>query len=102
MNFQSLISLAIRSILTQNGAMNCSDLVRAMGLNPAKHKGTIHAIMVQLEKQGVLDSTKITLRNGKERRDLWMINKEHIRKRDRLVAAMFAWDYHNLTPILKS
>ena len=82
--FASIIRTAIRSHLIQDGPMTCSDLVRSMGLDPRRHKGTIHALMVDLEKAGVLDSTRAD--NGK--RDLWFIVPTAIRKRDRLIAAV--------------
>ena len=82
--FASLLRAAIRSTLIQNGPMTCSDLVRAMGMDPRRHKGTIHAVMVDLEKAGVLDATRSD--NGK--RDLWFIMPTAIRKRDRIAAAM--------------
>lgn len=80
----SLIRSAIRSALIQQGPMTCSDLVRSLGLDPRRHKGTIHALMVDLEKDGVLEATRCD--NGK--RDLWFIVPTAIRKRDRLVAAL--------------
>ena len=84
MNFRTIIRTAVRSTLIQQGPQTCSDLVRGMGLNPSKHKGTIHAIMVDLEREGVLGATRSD--NGK--RDLWFIHTDQIRKRDRLVAAV--------------
>ena len=82
--FASLLRAAIRSTLIQNGPMTCSDLVRAMGMDPRRHKGTIHAVMVDLEKAGILDATRSD--NGK--RDLWFIVPTAIRKLDRIAAAM--------------
>jgi hypothetical protein len=79
----TLIRTAIRSQLIQNGPHTCSDLVREMGLDPRRHKGTIHAVMVDLEREGILDATRSD--NGK--RDLWFIVPTAIRKRDRLAAA---------------
>jgi hypothetical protein len=55
-----------------------------MGLNPTKHKGTIHALMVEMEREGTLDAIRTS--NGK--RDLWFIYPKRIRKRDRLIAAL--------------
>lgn len=75
-----------RGILIQQGPKTLSDLTRAMGLNPANHKGTIHAVLVQMEQQGILDSTR-NQKTGK--RDLWFIRTNQIRKRDRLVATLF-------------
>lgn len=83
MNFSTIIRIAIRSILIQSGPQTCSDLVRMLGLDPRRHKGTIHAIMVDLERDGILGATM----NGK-RRDLWFIKTNMIRKRDRLAAAL--------------
>jgi len=76
---------AIRSTLIQKGPQTCSDIVRGMGLDPCRHKGTIHSIMVDLESEGVLGATM----NGKHR-DLWFIRTNQIRKRDRLFAAIFS------------
>jgi hypothetical protein len=88
MNFDFLIRTSVRSILIQNGAMTCSDVVRAMQLNPKNHKGTVHAIMLKMEKEGILNSSKIIMSNGKERRNEWFVTKPHIRKRDRIIAAI--------------
>jgi len=54
-----------------------------MGLDPARHKGTIHGFMLDLERAGVLHATK---KNGK--RNLWSIRQ--IRKRDRLASLVMA------------
>ena len=83
MDFTTIIRTAIRSALIQQGDQTCSDLVRGMGLDPKRHKGTIHAIMVDLEREGVLGATM----KG-TRRDLWFIHTDQIRKRDRLAAAL--------------
>ena len=83
MNFSTLTRIMVRSTLIQNGPQTCSDLVRELGLDPRRHKGTIHAIMVDMEREGVLGATM----NGK-RRDLWYIVPTAIRKRDRLAAAL--------------
>jgi hypothetical protein len=79
----TVIRASIRSILIQHGPHTCSDLVREMGLDPRRHKGTIHALMVDMEKEGILGATHTS--NGK--RDLWFIWGNRIRKRDRLAAA---------------
>jgi hypothetical protein len=84
MNFSALTRAAVRATLIQNGPQTCSDIVRGMGMDPRRHKGTIHAIMVDLERDGVLDATRAD--NGK--RDLWFIIPSEIRKRDRLIAAL--------------
>ena len=83
MNFSTLISAAVRASLIQNGPQTCYDLVRGMGLDPRRHKGTVHAVMVDLEREGALGSTM----KG-TRRDLWFAHTDSIRKRDRLIAAM--------------
>jgi hypothetical protein len=80
----SIIRTAIRTRLINDGPMTCSDLVRAMGMDPRRHKGTIHALMVDLEKAGILDAT----RSDSGKRDLWFIVPTAIRKRDRIAAAM--------------
>lgn len=84
MNFSALTRIAVRSTLIQQGPQTCSDIVRGMGLDPRRHKGTIHAVMVDLEKEGILDATRSS--NGK--RDVWFIRTDAIRKRDRIVAAL--------------
>jgi hypothetical protein len=84
LNFSDLTRAAVRSILIQQGPQTCSDLVRSMGMDPKRHKGTIHAIMVDLERDGILDATRAD--NGK--RDLWFIIPTAVRKRDRLIAAL--------------
>ena len=83
MDFTTITRTAIRSALIQQGPQTCSDLVRGMGLDPKRHKGTIHASMVDLEREGVLGATM----KGK-RRDVWFIHTDSIRKRDRIIAAM--------------
>ena len=55
-----------------------------MGMDPRRHKGTIHALMVDLEKAGVLSATRSD--NGK--RDLWFVNFDRIRWIDRIAAAV--------------
>lgn len=84
MNLTSLIRAQIRTRLINDGPQTCSDLVRALGLDPRRHKGTIHALMVDLEKEGVLDAIRTS--NGK--RGAWFIYPNKIRKRDRIFAAM--------------
>lgn len=84
MNFRTIISTAVRATLIQQGPQTCSDLVRGMGLDPRKHKGTVHALMVDLEDAGILTATRA--KNGK--RDRWSILPTAIRKRDRLIAAL--------------
>jgi len=83
MNLATLIKTAVRATLIQNGPQTCSDIVRGMGLDPSRHKGTVHAVMVDLEKSGILGATM----KG-SRRDLWFIYTDKIRKRDRIIAAM--------------
>ena len=80
----TLIRTSIRSTLIQKGPQTCSEIVRGMGMDPRRHKGTIHALMVDMEKAGILDATRSN--NGK--RDLWFIRTNQIRKRDRLAAAL--------------
>jgi len=64
--------------------MRGAEIVRSMGLDPARHKGTIHAVLVDLERDGILSATRSD--NGK--RDLWFMVPTAIRKRDRLIAAL--------------
>jgi hypothetical protein len=84
MNFSTLTRAAVRATLIQQGPQTCSDIVRGMGMDPRRHKGTIHAVMVDMEREGILDATRSD--NGK--RDLWYIIPTAIRKRDRLIAAL--------------
>ena len=81
--FHIAIRVAARSILIQQGPMTGSDLVRAMGLDPKRHKGTVHAVLVDLETRRQLGATRND-RTGK--RDLWFAIAP--RKRDRIAAAM--------------
>ena len=81
----TILRTAIRSTLIQRGPHTCSDLVRELGLDPRRHKGTIHALMVDLEKAGILDATR---NDATGKRDLWFIRTNQIRKRDRLAAAL--------------
>ena len=83
MNFTTLTRTAIRSALIQNSPLTCSNLVHCMGMDPRRHKGTIHAVMCDLEREGVLGATM----KG-NRRDLWFVHTDQIRKRDRLIAAL--------------
>ena len=83
MNLSTLTRIAVRSTLIQQGPQTCSDIVRGMGLDPKRHKGTIHAVMVDMESAGILTATM----KGK-RRDKWSILPTAIRKRDRLIAAL--------------
>jgi hypothetical protein len=84
MNFTTVIRSAVRLTLIQNGEQTCSEIVKGMGLDPKRHKGTIHAIMVDMERDGILGATRSA--NGK--RDQWFIWSNRIRKRDRLIAAL--------------
>ena len=84
MNFRTVIRSAVRATLIQNGPQTCSEIVRGMGMDPRHHKGTVHALMVEMEREGILDATRSA--NGK--RDEWFILPAAIRKRDRLIAAL--------------
>jgi len=84
LNLHTATRAAVRATLIQNGPQTCSDIVRGMGMNPSKHKGTVHAIMVEMEREGILDATRSD--NGK--RDLWFVVPTAIRKRDRIIAAL--------------
>lgn len=84
MNFRTIIRTAVRATLIQNGPQTCSEIVRGMGLNPSKHKGTVHALMVEMEREGILDAIRTS--NGK--RSAWFIYPAAIRKRDRLIAVL--------------
>ena len=88
MNFTTLTRTAIRTALIQKNKQTCSDIVKGMGLDPKRHKGTIHAIMVDMEDEGILSATM----KG-TRRNLWSIHTNQIRKRDRLIAALIGWQF---------
>jgi hypothetical protein len=84
MNFSALTRAAVRATLIQQGPQTCSQIVRGMGMDPRRHKGTIHAVMVDMEKDGILGAT----RSANGLRDEWFIWDNRIRKRDRLIAAL--------------
>ena len=84
MNLSTIFRAAVRFTLIQRGPQTCSDIVRGMGMDPRRHKGTIHAIMVDMEREDILGATRAD--NGK--RDLWFIIPTAVRKRDRLIAAL--------------
>lgn len=86
-SLNSTIRSRIRAILINVDAISCSDLVYEMGLDPHRHKGTIHAIMVEMEQEGILGSFR-NLKTGK--RTKWFIWENQIRKRDRIRAALMA------------
>lgn len=80
----SIIRASVRShLIYSEKGMTCSEIVNSMGLDAKRHKGTIHAIMVDMESEGILKATM----KGK-RRDKWSICPDKIRKRDRLIAAI--------------
>lgn len=85
MNFHLLTRVAVLSILIQQGAMRGAEIVRNMGLDPARHKGTIHAVLVDLERLGTLSATR---HETTGRREYWSIEPEAIRWRDRIAAAL--------------
>jgi hypothetical protein len=77
-NFYDHTAAHIQRELSVNGPATCSDLVARMGMDPRRHKGTIHAIMVDMEEDGILGSVK----NDKGRRSDWFTLRD--RKRDRV------------------
>ena len=79
----SIIRAKVRSALLNNGPQTCSALVKSMGLDPKRHKGTIHAIMVDMENDGVLWAE---LHHKTLKRTKWHLETDMIRKRDRLAA----------------
>jgi hypothetical protein len=83
--FHTAIRIAARSILIKKGPMTGTDLVRRMGLDPKRHKGTIHAVLVDLETRGQLAATR-NQKTGK--RDLWFSMPSKRRKRDLIAAAV--------------
>ena len=84
LNLKTLIRAAVRATLIQNGSQTCSEIVHGMGLDPRRHKGTVHALMVEMEREGIIDAIRTS--NGK--RSYWFIYPAAIRKRDRLLAAL--------------
>ena len=83
--YTRLLRIGARSILIPRGPHTCPDLARAMGIDPAKHKGTLHAILVDLERAGALAATR---NDATGKRDLWFAVPVAIRKRDALAAAI--------------
>lgn len=83
LNLSTIIRVQVRSILIKQGPKTCSDIVRLMGMDPRSHKGTIHAIMVDLESEGLLGATR---KGGK--RDLWFAYGDKIRMRDRILSVI--------------
>ena len=83
--FHTATRIAARSILIRKGPMTGSELVRRMGLDPKRHKGTIHAVLVDLETRGQLAATR-NPRTGK--RNLWFSVAPTRRKRDLIAAAL--------------
>ena len=79
----SIIRTKVRSALLNNGPQTCSALVKSMGLDPKRHKGTIHAIMVDMENDGILWAE---LHHKTLKRTKWHLETDMIRKRDRLAA----------------
>jgi len=79
----SIIRTKVRSALLNNGPQTCSALVKSMCLDPKRHKGTIHAIMVDMENDGVLWAE---LHHKTLKRTKWHLETDMIRKRDRLAA----------------
>ncbi len=80
----SIIRASIRSTLINGGPATCSEIVKMMGMDPQRHKGTIHALMADMEKERILHASKHK-KTGK--RNLWEI--QQIRKRDRVAAFIF-------------
>ena len=50
----SILRASIRSTLINGGPATCSEIVKNMGMDPQEHKGTIHALMLDMETQRVL------------------------------------------------
>jgi hypothetical protein len=80
----SSIRSRVRATITAKGPSTCSDIVRAMGLDPQRHKGTIHAVMVDMEQEGILWAPRVGKR---QQRHLWHLQTAH-RTRDRLRAIL--------------
>ena len=49
--FHTFVRIAVRYALLNNGPQTCSEIVRGMGMDPKRHKGTIHAVMVTAESR---------------------------------------------------
>ena len=80
----SSIRSRVRATLAANGPQTCSQVVLAMGLDPKRHKGTIHAVMVDMEAESILWAPRVGKR---QQRHLWHLI-ESPRKRDRLRAVL--------------
>jgi hypothetical protein len=85
-SLNSSIRSRIRAVLAVNPETTCSDLVWMLGMDPRSHKGTIHAIMVEMEQEGILWASM--KRHGQRlQRNRWsLVNPP--RKRDRIRAIL--------------
>ena len=77
----SILRASIRSTLINGGPATCSEIVKSMGMDPQDHKGTIHALMLDMERQRVLHASKHK-KPGKPNQ--WEL--QQIRKRERVAA----------------
>jgi hypothetical protein len=83
-NLNDSIRSSIRAALTAQGPSTCSSIVRSMGLDPQRHKGTIHAVMVDMEQEGILWAS---VTGKRQQRHLWHLERGS-RMRDRLRAVL--------------
>ena len=85
-SLNSSIRSRIRAAISATGPITCSDLVWVLGMDPRSHKGTIHAIMVEMEQEGILWASK--KRHGSRiLRHEWDLVSP-ARKRDRIRAIL--------------
>jgi hypothetical protein len=80
----STIRSSVRATIAAKGPSTCSSIVLAMGLDPQRHEGTIHAVMVDMEEEGILWAPRVGKR---QQRHLWHLI-ETPRKRDRFRAIL--------------
>jgi hypothetical protein len=86
-NLNDSIRSSIRAAITANGPSTCTDIVRALGLDARNCKRTIHAIMVEMEQEGILGATRQGKTIATMRRHHWFL-WDAPRKRDRLRAVL--------------
>ena len=83
-NLNDSIRSSIRAAITANGPSTCTEIVSALGLDARNCKRSIHAIMVDMEQEGILGAT---VRGPSRRRHQWFLWTAP-RKRDRLRAVL--------------
>jgi hypothetical protein len=86
-NLNDSIRSSIRAAITANGPSTCTEIVSALGLDARNCKRSIHAIMVDMEQEGILGATRQGKTIATMRRHQWFL-WDAPRKRDRLRAIL--------------